>query len=196
MGGVRCRVGLAGHDLGAQGRVGRQYTMEENEMESGTWDEGGQALQEFQRGHHEVGGAIAVRGFELEDDLAGWCTVQAFVAQGRTRNVAAQTFEFLSLLGAAICIRMQAKALGTHTARGLRCLWTGEAQRWVFPRQHFLSRSGAKGNAVGAGRCLQRRQGGIGIGIGVGQIRDLGDFFHQCAVAREHLQQPGDDPRE
>ncbi len=39
-------------------------------MEPGTRDEGREALQEFQRGHHEVGGAIAVRGFELQYDLA------------------------------------------------------------------------------------------------------------------------------
>ena len=39
--------------------------METNEMEPGTRDEGGQALEEFQRAHHEMGGAIAVRGFEL-----------------------------------------------------------------------------------------------------------------------------------
>ncbi len=45
--------------------------MEANEMKPRTRDEGGQALQEFQRGHHEMGGAIAIRGFELEDDLAG-----------------------------------------------------------------------------------------------------------------------------
>ncbi len=67
-------------------------------MEPGTWDEGREALQEFQRGHDEVGGAIAIRGFELP---RRWCTAQAFVAQGRARDVATQPFEFLSLLGAA-----------------------------------------------------------------------------------------------
>ncbi len=98
MGGVRRRVGLAGHDLGAQGRVGRQHTMEANEMEPGTWDEGGQAVQEFQRGHHEVSRAITVRGFELEDDLAGRGAAQAFMAEGGARDVAAQSFECLALM--------------------------------------------------------------------------------------------------
>ena len=51
--------------------VGREHAMEANEMEPGTRDECGQALQEFQRAHHEMGGSIAVRRFELEDDLAG-----------------------------------------------------------------------------------------------------------------------------
>jgi len=45
--------------------------MEANEMQPGTWDERREALQEFQRAHHEMGGAIAVRGFELQHDLAG-----------------------------------------------------------------------------------------------------------------------------
>ena len=34
--------------------------METNEMKPGTRDERGYALQEFQRGHDEMGGAIAV----------------------------------------------------------------------------------------------------------------------------------------
>jgi len=46
--------------------------MEANDMEPGTWDESSQALQEFQRGHDEMGCPIPVRGFGLEDDLTGW----------------------------------------------------------------------------------------------------------------------------
>ena len=79
MGGVRCRVGLAGHDLGAQGRIGGEHAMEAKEMESGTRDECGQALEEFQRGHDEMGGAIAIRGLELEDDLAGPSAAEPFL---------------------------------------------------------------------------------------------------------------------
>ena len=40
----------------------------------------------------------AVRGFELEDDLAGRGAAQAFVAQGGTCDVATQSFEFLALM--------------------------------------------------------------------------------------------------
>lgn len=58
-------------------------------------------MQEFQRGHDEMGGPIPVRGFELEDDLAGRRAVHPFMAQGRTRDVAAQPFEGVPLLGAA-----------------------------------------------------------------------------------------------
>ncbi len=125
-------------------------------MEPGPWDERGQALEEFQRGHHEMGGAIAIRGFELQDDLAGWCTAQAFVPQGGTRDVATELFEFVSLLGAAMGVGMQAEPLRTHTALGLRHFWIREAQGRVFPCQHFLSGPRTKGNAVGAGGGLQR----------------------------------------
>jgi len=45
--------------------------MEANEMEPRLRNEGGQALEEFQRGHHQMGGAIAVRGFQLEHNLTG-----------------------------------------------------------------------------------------------------------------------------
>ncbi len=125
--------------------MGREHAMEANEMEPGPWDESRQALQEFQRAHHEMGGPIPVRCFELEDDLAGRCAAQAFVAEGGARDVATETFEFLSLLGPAAGVGMQANPLGTDTALGLRGLLTGEAQCGVFPRQHFLSCTGAKG---------------------------------------------------
>ncbi len=89
-------------------------------MEPGTRDERRHSLQEFQRGHHEMGGPIPVRGFELEDNLAGLGTAQAFVAQGRARDVAAQPFELLALLGPTAGVGMQAKPLGTDTALGLQ----------------------------------------------------------------------------
>jgi len=75
-------------------------------MEPGTGYECGQALQEFQRAHHEMSSPIAVRGFELKHDLAGWGAAQTFVAQGGARDIAAKPFEFLALLGATPCIRM------------------------------------------------------------------------------------------
>ncbi len=82
---------------------------------------------------------------------------------------------------AAARVGMQAKTLGTDTALGVRHLWSSEAQRRVCPRQHFLSCPGVKRNAVGAGGRMQRRQGGIGIGVG--QIRNLGIFFRERTVA-------------
>ncbi len=121
MGGVRRRVGLAGHELGAQGRVGCQHAMEANEMESRTWDERGQALQEFQWGHHEMGGAISIGGFELQHDLAGRGAAQAFVAEGGARDIPTQAFEFLPLLGAAPGVGMQAKTLDIAPSQLVAC---------------------------------------------------------------------------
>jgi len=34
--------------------------MEANEMEAGTWDQGGQALEEFEGRHDDMGGAVSV----------------------------------------------------------------------------------------------------------------------------------------
>ncbi len=89
---------------------------------------------------------------------------------------------------------MQAKPLGTDTALGWRRLWAGEAHRGFFPRQHFLARPGSEGNAVGAGRGVQGRQGRVAIGVG--QVRDPCVFFNKRALPGQHLQQPGDDLRE
>ena len=76
--------------------------MEANEMEPGTRDQSGQALQKFQRRHHDMRGAIAVRGFELQDDVAVWWTSQPFVAKGGTGDVATEAFERGPLIGAAV----------------------------------------------------------------------------------------------
>ncbi len=72
---------------------------------------------------------FSLRRFKLEDDLAGRSTAQAFVAEGGARDIATQPFEFLSLLGAAMGVGMQAKPLGPDTALWLRRLLTGKAQR-------------------------------------------------------------------
>ena len=76
--------------------------MEANEMEPGTRNQGGQALQEFQGRHDDMRGAIAVRGFEFQDDITFWCASQPFVAQGGTGDVSAEAFEGGALMGAAV----------------------------------------------------------------------------------------------
>ena len=73
-------------------------------MEPGAWNEGRHELQQFQRGHDEMGGAIAVQGFQLDHNLAGRGAAQAFVAEGGVRDVTTQAFEFLLLLGATRCV--------------------------------------------------------------------------------------------
>jgi len=84
--------------------VGRQHAMEANEMKPGARDEGRQALQEFQRAHDEMSGAIAIGSLELQHDLAGWGTAQSFVAQGGACNVATEPFEGLPLMGTTLCV--------------------------------------------------------------------------------------------
>jgi len=54
---VRRLVGLTGHDLSPQRGIGRQDVMEANEMEPRAGDERGEALEEFQRGQHQMGRA-------------------------------------------------------------------------------------------------------------------------------------------
>jgi len=121
--------------------------METNEMEPGTRDEGREALEEFQRGHDEMGGAIAVRGFQLQHDLTGPGAAEPFVAEGGARDVAAQPFELLALLGPTAGVGMQAKPLGTDTALGIAGLldWRGAARG--------LSTSALFGLLGGQGPC-------------------------------------------
>lgn len=68
-------------------------------MEAGTRDQGGQTLQELEGRHDDMGGAIAVRGFEFQEDVTGWCTSQPFVTQGGTGDVATESFEGRALMG-------------------------------------------------------------------------------------------------
>ena len=56
--------------------------MAANEMEAGTRDQGGQALEEFERCHDDMRGAIAVGGFEFQDDVAFLSASQPFVGEG------------------------------------------------------------------------------------------------------------------
>ncbi len=85
--------------------------MEANEMEAGTRDQGGQALQEFQRCHDDMRGAIAVRRFELKHDVACRSATQPFVAKGGTGDVATEAFEGRPLMGAASVCRLKPWAL-------------------------------------------------------------------------------------
>ncbi len=91
--------------------------METNEMEPRPRDEGAQALQKFQGRHHDMRGPIAIRRFELQEDLAGRGAAQPFVAQGGAGDVATETFEGRPLMRPAIHVGLKAKALATDTAR-------------------------------------------------------------------------------
>ncbi len=49
-----------------------------------------------------MGGAIAIRGFELKHDRAGPGAAEPFVAEGRACDVATEAFEGVPLIGAAL----------------------------------------------------------------------------------------------
>ena len=54
-------------------------------------------------------GAIAVRRFELQHDVTGPSAAKAFVTQGRTGDVATETFEFLPLMGPTASVATSAE---------------------------------------------------------------------------------------
>jgi len=74
--------------------------MEANQMQPGARDQCGQALQQLQGRHHDMGGAVAPGALELEHDWAGAIALEPLVGNGRAGDVAAQAFELLALMGA------------------------------------------------------------------------------------------------
>ena len=92
--------------------------MAANEMEPGTRDQGSQALEEFERCHDDMRGAIAVGDFEFHDDVAFLSASQPFVAQGGTGDVTTEAFKGGPLMWAAVHGGTKAKALGADTALG------------------------------------------------------------------------------
>ncbi len=76
--------------------------MKANEMKPGPWDQSRQALKEFQRRHDDMRGPIAVRCFELQDDLAIRGSSHPFVAKGGTSDVATEAFEGQPLMRPAL----------------------------------------------------------------------------------------------
>jgi len=56
-------------------------------------------LHELQRRHHDMGSSVAVRTLELQHDLACLIAFEPLVGNGRALDIAAQTIEFLALMG-------------------------------------------------------------------------------------------------
>src|SRR4051794_2582397 len=70
--------------------------MEANQMQPGTRDQCGQALQELQRRHHDMGGAVAPGTFELEHDLACAIALETLVSNRRAGDVMIRLSSVLS----------------------------------------------------------------------------------------------------
>src|SRR5262244_844860 len=98
----------SGNDLTAQLRVGRQYTMEANEMKTRARHEGGQALHELQR-LHDVWVVPSLYGlFSCSTTWPARLRLSRSLAMAGPRNVAAELLHFFTLIGAPAHRRMQA----------------------------------------------------------------------------------------
>ncbi len=173
------RGGGAGDNRGPQLRVGREHAVEADEMQLGTGDERGQALQELERRHHDMGGAIVVGAFELYHDLTGPVACQPFIGDGRAADVPTKVFELMTLVDGEPHFGMEAKALLVDTAlrRERR-----HSVRDALQGEYFLPGARPECDAVGAGGRLQGGQGAFGIGIGyIGHAL----LLNQIAFARQ-----------
>jgi hypothetical protein len=152
---------------------------------------GGQPLHELQRTHHQVRGAIAPRGLELQLHLPGGVELHPLVRQCRPGDGAAQLFQPLAVMGLDSHRGVQAEAVDVG-AQGLarRSL----ARHCTSQGQHLLPGAGPEGDAIRHSRRLQRSQRAclFAFGLRLGQP-GLAHVFHQHAPAREQRHQPGDD---
>ena len=161
--------------------------MEANQMQPGARHQCGQALQELQWRHDDVGGAVAVGAFELQHDLAGAVALEPLVGNGGAGNVAAQAFELLALVGATAYCRVYAKGVrvGAQYVRRLR----GPAGQRLSA-QHLVPCAWPECDAVGAGGRLQGRERAVCSDL-TQVARPL--FFDQIALARQPLHDARDD---
>ena len=88
------------HDRGTQPGIGRQHAVKADQMQARSRHQRGQALHESQRRHLDVRGAVAPRAFELQHDIPRSIALHPFVGHRGARDVAAQAFEYLALMGA------------------------------------------------------------------------------------------------
>jgi hypothetical protein len=77
------------NDLGPEFGVWCKPTMEANQMQLWAWHQGGQALHELKRRHHDVGSAVAPGAFELQHDLAGAVALEPLIGNGGAGDIAA-----------------------------------------------------------------------------------------------------------
>jgi hypothetical protein len=73
--------------------------MEPDEMQPRPWHQRGQPMHELQRAHHQVRGAVAPRGLELELHLPGGVELHPLLRQRRPGDVTAQLFQPLAVVG-------------------------------------------------------------------------------------------------
>ena len=82
-------------------------------------------------------------------DLTRVFSLEAFIGNGRARDVAAQVFELLALIGATAHRRVQAEAVKLGAQAGCGSLI---GARQAVQAQHLLSRAWAERDTISA-RC-------------------------------------------
>ncbi len=132
-------------------------------------------------------GPIFIRGFQLQHDIAGAVECEPFIGDGRAGDVATQLLELITLIHGAAHRGVEAEPLLVGTALPSRGrLKVGDRSQG----DHFLTGTWSQGNAIGTSGRLQRRQSGIGLGVG--QVRRA-LLFKELALACQSPQEALDD---
>jgi len=120
---------------------------ETDQVQPGAWHQRSQPLHELQRRHHQVRGAVAPSGLELEHDLPGRVGLHALVGQSGARDVAAQLLQRLAVVGTAAHGGMQAEALDVGAQSLLEVRVPGHG---TLQRQHLLAGAACKARRLPA----------------------------------------------
>ncbi len=89
--------------------------MEAYEIQPRARHECGQALHELGRRHHDMGGPVLIRAFELQHDVACAIAFEPFIGNGGAGDVAAQLFKFVALIHGAAHLGVEAETLLADT---------------------------------------------------------------------------------
>ena len=133
-------------------------------------------LHILKRRHDDMRGAIPIGALQLQHDLAGAVTLESFVGNGGARDVAAQAFEFLALMGATTHRGVQAEAVRI----GAQC-WHGgfAAPRDGLHVQHFVRRRAFGMSAARSRRSSRQASDSVG-GCAAISMGRLGTFITCC----------------
>jgi hypothetical protein len=111
------------------------------------WDQGDQALQQFERLEDDVGGAVAPTVLEPVEQAAVTQAREPLAGQRRTRDVAAQPLESPAVAGGHAHVGVQAQARDLGAARAADALDVVGVDA-VAQTHDALARARSRGNAV------------------------------------------------
>ena len=165
-------------DLLSQMTVGREEPMEAGQIHAWFGHQSGQPGNEVERLENDVGGAVAVRGFQGVSNIPLWREGQSVGGHGGSGDIPAKALELAPLVGLGGDPRVQGEAGGF----GQLTVFTV-----LFPRGDGLQGEclaaglGADGDAVGDRMAEQVIHGGVVRGLEL-QVTVL-DIPHQQALA-------------